>query len=330
MNNRELGSTLVTGGSGFIGSHFVQALIDSGNQVLNIDITPPKIPAHFDLWVKADIHDRDLLVSVFNEFQPKNVVHMAAKAELESKTLSAYSSIIDGTQNVLDAASLSGAVERFVHTSTQYVVGPGIDPEPYNIYDPYTLYGEAKSISEKIVRSYSGEVDWAVVRPTGIWGPYHPSFSQSTWKYLKSGHYLLPTTREPVYRAYGYVSNTIRQIIALLKSRREDFSGQTYYLADHVIDNSIWVDSFSYALRGAACRRCSPHFLAMLGRSGDLLQRLGIAFPFDSGRAYRLSASYPVPLLRTLDILGAPDTSLEEGVKETVEWLHQEWGLEIE
>ena len=62
---------LVTGGSGFIGTNVVCHLLDSGKyEVLNLDASTPKIPAHLSYWKQVDLLDEALLNSLITQFNP--------------------------------------------------------------------------------------------------------------------------------------------------------------------------------------------------------------------------------------------------------------------
>ena len=56
---------IVTGGSGFIGTHLVDELIRKNYEVLNIDIKPPILNAHIANWKERDILDSEALLEDF-------------------------------------------------------------------------------------------------------------------------------------------------------------------------------------------------------------------------------------------------------------------------
>jgi nucleoside-diphosphate-sugar epimerase len=61
--------------------------------------------------------------------------------------------------------------------------------------------------------------------------------------------------------------------------------------------------------------------LRVLALAGDGLQKVGIKFPIFSSRLKSMTQDYPTPMEPTYALLGPPKTSLEDGVRETVEWL---------
>jgi GlcNAc-P-P-Und epimerase len=313
---------LVTGGSGFIGSNVVDVLLESGDHVLNYDIKAPRVDRHREYWFQGDILDAARLDHCFAGFAPNAVIHLAAKADIYANDWSGFASIHQGTQNLRDAIDRYGNLDTLVNVSTQLVIGPEHRPCSLLDYRPYTLYGEAKAFAEGLLLEWQSPTRWLTVRPANIWGPYHPSFADAIWKYIRQRVYLHPDTREPVVRSYGYVRNTAEQMVALMRCDRSLTDRQVFYVADAVLDSAVWVDAFALALTGKRSRRMKLPVLRTMGWVGDMAMKCGVRSPIDSGRVMRMTHSYRVPLEPTLAITGAPRIPLEAGVAETVEWLY--------
>jgi len=82
---------LVTGGSGFIGSHLIDEIAKRGFELINLDINPPSIQEQTRYWRQCDIKDRSALRPAFQEIMPTRVIHLAAKANLIGKTIDGFS-----------------------------------------------------------------------------------------------------------------------------------------------------------------------------------------------------------------------------------------------
>lgn len=319
---------LVTGGSGFIGSHVVDVLLDRGFEVANFDIKPPTFQRQLTHWREGDLLDGPGLKACILAFRPDYVIHLAAKAEIYSTDWADFASIHQGTQNLLDAIDGYGRLKGLVNTSTQLVIGPGEEPRSLLDFRPYTTYGEAKAYAEALLYQWQSAVPWLTVRPANIWGPHHPSFADAIWKYIRQRVYLHPASAVPVTRTYGYVRNTAEQIVGLMQTDPRITSRQVYYVADSVLDSAIWADGFSLALTGRPARRVPPSVLKAMGVAGDIAARLGKRLPMDSGRAMRMTQSYPVPLHRTLELTGSPRVSFDAGVAESIAWLNEAQAME--
>eukprot|EP01028_Stygiella_incarcerata_P012898 TRINITY_DN80636_c0_g1_i1.p1 TRINITY_DN80636_c0_g1~~TRINITY_DN80636_c0_g1_i1.p1 ORF type:complete len:358 (+),score=86.20 TRINITY_DN80636_c0_g1_i1:266-1339(+) len=121
---------VVTGGSGFVGSHVAHLLSTKGVQVLIMDRVKPKLfdpsswktPASF---IQCDVCDREKVERVFREVKPKAVVHMAALIEVEEAERRPdlyYMNNVEGTRVVLEAMNRVG-VPYILFSSTAAVYG---------------------------------------------------------------------------------------------------------------------------------------------------------------------------------------------------------------
>jgi dTDP-glucose 4,6-dehydratase len=182
---------LVTGGAGFIGSHFVRTLVAGGYppfpgpDVLVLDkLTYAGNIANLDpvrenprlSFVEGDILDvrqvEDVMAGV------DAVVHFAAESHVDRSILGAADFVMTnvvGTQTLLDAALRHG-VGRFLHVSTDEVYGSiatGSWPEIHPL-EPNSPYAASKAASDLIARSYAVThgLDVVITRCSNNYGPY--------------------------------------------------------------------------------------------------------------------------------------------------------------
>lgn len=325
MKSSNLERVLVTGGSGFIGGHLMEALRHEGAEVRNLDIRPPADSVNSAVYAPVDLLDKAAVNAVFQSFQPTHVVNLAANADI-SQSGSAFAVNTVGLQHLVDAALLLPNSPHILHASTQLVVGPERSAASDREYFPYTEYGETKAESEALLWRAPPEVTWTVVRPTTIWGPRHVSFPKSVWKYIARGWYLLPTGVDPV-RAYGYVGNTVHQMLEAARGGRQ-FDRSVFYVGDEPVQSSKWLDGFSQAMIGRPVRRLPGAALKLAARVGDISGKLGGPSPINTGRLYRMSTNYPVPMAKTFELLGRGPYSFEQGVEATLGWLSSQAGFE--
>lgn len=319
---------LVTGASGFIGTNYIEFYSKLDGELLNVDIQKPLNPDHEQYWKKGDIMNPGEMEAIFAEFQPTHVVHMAARAECDENTTveEGYAVNTVGTENVLNAIKKTPSIERVIVVSTQYVAGPSRLPEHDEDYFPVTVYGQSKAITEQLTREAGLSCIWTMVRPTNIWGPWHLRYRQEAWRVIHKGMYLHPGGR-PVVRSYGYVGNIIWQMEQIFNAPKERVDHQVFYLGDRPGDIYEWVDAFSVALLGKHARKVPRCILAPIGWVGDLLSKVGKAFPLTTSRFKNMTSDYLTPMDKTFDTFGDPPYSLEQGVDQTVEWL-EEYGWE--
>ncbi len=169
---------LVTGGCGFIGSHFVQAAILSGYEVVNIDALTyaanPKNLAEVAKtsaykFARADICDEPVMAALIKDTNPDAIVHLAAETHVDKSIDGAADFIktnVLGTQVLLDLAlkhwrELRGRKRdnfRFLHVSTDEVYGDlGADEPAFcetTAYKPSSPYAASKAASDHLVRAW--------------------------------------------------------------------------------------------------------------------------------------------------------------------------------
>lgn len=311
---------VITGGSGFIGSAVVQMALKRGFEIRNLDLKPPALREHNELWRSVDVREEASVAREVQSFQPDLVLHLASDIDVNLIQLEQYRTTIEGTRNVVTAAANLKSLKRFVHVSTQFVVTPGVVPKSETDFKPYTLYGEAKASSEKIVRN-SAISDFVILRPTIIWGPNHPSFADQIWHYIAQRKYLHPMGSEAITRCYGYVTNTADQIMTIACAALSSDAPRVYYLGDGTIDYDVWADAFSFGLTGKPARRIPVKLLSVLSTVGELAKWFGLSAPIDRGRFFRMTTSSDINLEPTFNVVGQPKVPFEQGVAETLAWL---------
>jgi len=318
---------LVTGGSGFIGTHLIKRLCERDAEVINLDTAVPLEFNQKHLWQRCDILNLSQLNSSFAEYRPTHVIHLAARASLKGDKLRDFPENIRGTRNIIRAVNDGQSIVHLVHFSTQYVLRPGIFPKADDFYRPYTAYGESKAIAEKIVRARCLR-PWTIVRPTNVWGPHHPAFPHELWKFLERRLYVHPG-KDPVRKAYVYVDNAICQTLAIIDSPLQLKESRTFYLNDAPINNYEWMNSFSIALSGKPVRVIPRLLWKTLAQCGDLLRSFGLNTPISSQRFFRLTTSETIPWDEIQKIAGPSMTSFREGVEASVRWYKAEFEQHI-
>ncbi|GAA5483656.1 NAD-dependent epimerase/dehydratase family protein [Haloferula sargassicola] len=311
----------VTGGSGFIGTNLVQELRSRGCEVLNFDIQAPLEPRHQPYWRKGDILQREDLREVMEAFSPDWVMHLAGRAECDENTTveEGYQANTDGVANLLHA--LEGAPpERLLMVSSQYVCGPGRQPDHDQDYFPATVYGQSKVITEQLTRNARLACAWTIVRPVNIWGPYHIRYSREFWKIAAMGLYVHPDVPAPV-RTYGYVGNVVWQMLGLLEAPAPAVDRGVFYVGDHPIRIDQWSLGFARALSGRNPPRVPLVAMKGIAKAGDAISRVtGKPFFLTSSRLQSMTIDYLSPIDATEALLGPAPWSLEEGIQETVAW----------
>jgi dTDP-4-dehydrorhamnose reductase len=145
---------LITGGAGMLGTSLESTLKRVGCQCTTSDIRDDSMPNVEYL----DVRDKNAVSKMIRETGPDIVYHLAAETDLESCESSpdeAYRTNVVGTQNVVLAAKLSGAIVVYVSTAGVF---DGTKPTAYTEFDqpnPINIYGSSKYQGELIVQDLS-------------------------------------------------------------------------------------------------------------------------------------------------------------------------------
>ena len=290
--------------------------------MLNLDIKPPVLESQLAFWKDREILDSEGLIADFQGFEPDYVIHLAARTDTLSDSIEDYVVNTQGTDNVLLAIKASSAVERVIICSTQFVNQYHGAPRHDLDFAPHTTYGESKVMNERAVRATNLECLWAIIRPTNIWGPWHPRYPQEFWRTLGKGMYLHPSGNR-VMRSYGYVKNVVYQLTEMLEASPDLVDGKVYYVGDRPIDLLDWVNGFSEGLRGRKVRIVPRFLLRFLACLGDILSFVHIKFPLTSSRYKSMTTSNDAPMEPVFEAFGQPPYTLEDGIEETVQWLRE-------
>jgi dTDP-glucose 4,6-dehydratase len=182
---------LVTGGAGFIGSHYVRSVLTGawGTTEPEAVVVLDKLtyagnlanlePVQSDdrmRFVEGDILDRALVERLVD--QADAVVHFAAESHVDRSILGAADFVMTnvvGTQTLLDAALRHG-IDRFVHVSTDEVYGSiesGSWDEEQPL-EPNSPYSASKASSDLLARAYhrTHDLPVCVTRCSNNYGPY--------------------------------------------------------------------------------------------------------------------------------------------------------------
>lgn len=143
----------MTGGTGFVGSHLIDAALAAGHQVKAL--TRRDQPERGGVqWIAGDLDSRPALESLVDGVEA--VIHVAGV--ISAPNAAAFDKAnVEGALAML-AAATAGGLRRFVHVSSLAAREPKL-----------SLYGGSKARAEELV--HRSGLDWAIVRPPAVYGP---------------------------------------------------------------------------------------------------------------------------------------------------------------
>lgn len=332
---------IVTGGAGFIGSAVIRHLIsDTDHVVLNLDkltyagnLSSLKIITNSPRYrfVQADICDRTALDTIFADFQPDAVMHLAAESHVD-RSIDGPSVVIQtniiGTFSMLEAArkywnTLQAEARksfRFHHVSTDEVYGSlgqdGLFTET-TPYDPRSPYSAAKASSDHLVSAWHHTYGLPVLitNCSNNYGPYHFPEKLIPLVILNA----LDEKPLPVYgkgeniRDWLYVEDHARALVLVIEKGKP---GETYNVGGNNERTNIEI-----------VRKICSALDGLAPRSNGLSYESLITFVADRpGHDQR----YAIDATKIRTELGwIPQDNFETGLEKTIRWyLDNKWWWE--
>ena len=309
---------LVTGGAGFIGSHFVRALMkrhkDAQVHVLDaltyagdLDNLPPEVLASPRFrFSYGNVCDADLVSEIMR--QVDTVVHFAAESHV-ARSISSntvfFQTDVMGTQVIANSVLRNRRqIKRFLHISTSEVYGtalarPMSEEHPLN---PNSPYASAKCGADRLVYSYwrTYGIPATIIRPFNQYGPNQhlekvlPRFITS----VLDGQCLTVHGDGAAARDWLYVGDTCRALLAALEAPLDAVVGEVINLGSGIATSVLTL---------------AQTVADQMGASHDLIQHVDNR----PGQVDLHISSTD----KSRRLLGwSPTTALDAGIARTIEW----------
>ncbi len=323
---------LVTGATGFIGRNLTIALIDEGHEVAACDCREPLEYQTGLRFSQINLLDTVGLADFMANFRPEVVFHLGARTDLLGRSVADYSANIEGVQNVIQVCESTSSVRRVIFASSRMVCRIDHIPSSYSEYSPPNYYGESKMQGEALVRSAQVPFEWVIVRPTSIWGPGFGIPYRNFFDQVKARRYFHQRGHNP-NKSFGFVGNTVFQLISLSKAPSDIINGRTFYLGDYEpVALREWANYIhrSFGLPGKIPTvPMSAMWLA--AKVGDCINlfRNGDCAPLTTFRLRNLVADMVYPQLNELKVVtGELPYSWQQGTDVTVRWMQQSGAID--
>src|SRR4051794_18087941 len=181
---------MVTGGSGYIGSRLVERLIqrEDTEKIVICDVRPPKFRPKTE-FQQLDVRDRERAKEILEREKPDVLVHLAFILNPMRDEETMYDIDVNGTRNVLEAASSAGIGQVLVtSSSTAYGAFPD-NPVPLTEEDPVRgvaafEYARDKTESDRLCQLWALEHPdrvMTIVRPCIVFGPNVDNYLVRIW-----------------------------------------------------------------------------------------------------------------------------------------------------
>jgi ornithine--oxo-acid transaminase len=312
-----LGSVcLVTGASGFIGSHLVERLLQEGNQVRCLARASSDTSRLEELGVEiavGDLTDGGSLQEAARDC--RQVFHCGALVSDWATSQAIRATNVSGTRSLLRAAAAAGA-RRFIHFSSTDVYGYPGTPQVSESQDPggfANWYAQSKREAEAEVLRAGVEqgLETVILRPATVYGPRSVEVVGEIAREIRAGRMVL-VDRGRAVAGLLYVGNLIDA--ALLAAQAERAAGEAFNVTDGL---PVTWREFTDAL--AAGLGCRPVRWSMPYRVAH-----GLGFTLEHGyrlvhRATRLTTS-PLLSRQAVHVLGRPQDFSNAKARELLGW----------
>lgn len=316
---------LVTGATGFIGSHLVEKLVRSGTQVRCLVRRTSDLQWLRNLPVEiayGDCVDEDSLSSLVAGVDC--VYHLAGatkvKREEDFFTINA-----GGTKNLIRACLYhSPKMEKFVYLSSQAASGPGVDEQMKVESDPdfpISSYGKSKRIAEEVVLDNRSRIPITILRPSAVYGPRDHAFLSFLKLITKKIKFSLPGATQWI--SMCFVSDLVESLVRSGKTGVGD--GEIFFISDGRRYRMEEIgDAFSSAMRIKAFLLPVPECLIHgIGAISETMSHFtGQPCLLTRGKAKEIvQKNWACDITKAKNMLEyRPTISLTQGTEITVEW----------
>ena len=310
---------LVTGATGFIGSHLCEELVKKGYEVTCLYRNASNLKWLESLnviIVKGDCTKPESLYEVVGDFD--YIFHLAGLTKSTSPDEFFRINTI-GTENLIRVvAEKNPKLKRFVYMSSLAAAGPGKDMTPIRedcLPSPVSDYGKSKLEGEKAVLKYRDAFPVTILRPPAVYGPRDKDMLVM-FKMIKNGFFF---DLGKCYYSLLYVEDLVHGIILCAESRASEDG--TYFLCDddfYTGDRIAMEISSALNVKARPLRapKCLMPFFAFLG---ERINRQGI---INRDRIKDFQHAYWICDSRKAreEIGFRPKVGLKEGIKWTADW----------
>ncbi len=323
MKNKKI--AVVTGGTGFVGSHLVDLLLNKGFEVRCITRKSSNLR-----WLKnkdveifdCGLFDKGKLEDVING--ANYLFHVAGVVRSKNKE-GFFKGNVDTTENLLEVtAKVNPEIDKIIIVSSLTACGPSLDGKPCTEETephPITTYGKSKLAEEKVAKSYMDKLPITICRAPALYGERETDIYAMFKGFQKGIMTLVGFNNKKLSLLNGrdFVNGLY------LAALSDKTSGEIYFVSsEEIYDWNMISDEMEKAIGKKAIRIRIPHFIIYI------IGAISHFFNFFTSKPATFNLEKAKDFVQenwTCDVSKAKkdfnykqQISLSEGMKSTVDW----------
>ena len=316
---------LLTGATGFIGSHLAEELHKKGYQLRCITRKTSDLSWIKDLPIEFVEGDYEYLPSLQKAVSGIDYLyHSAGVTKAKTKTEYFKGNHI-ATKNLLQAI-LNGntKLKRFIHISSQAAVGPSLDGKPIDeqtSFHPITTYGISKMEAERECLTLMNKIPITIVRPPAVYGPRDKDIFEF-FRTINKGLQPMIGFRN-TYVSLVHVKDLVQGII--LAGENEQAIGQTYFISSEQFYNWKQIGELAASVMNKKVLQINVpklivYIIAAIAELGSLFSRKPALLNIEKAKDITQD-NWICNIEKAKRELGYRESlTLEEGIRDTVAW----------
>jgi nucleoside-diphosphate-sugar epimerase len=326
------GKILVTGGTGFVGSHLVQRLLEQGKPVRCLVRHSSNLKYLKDPRIEFAYGGLDDATDWDAAFADVDTVYHIAGVTFARRAQDYFVANHQGTETIIAAAiKHRRQIKKFVHISSLAAIGPGDKDKPVDentLPAPITPYGRSKLMGEEAAMTAADLFPLTVVRPPAVYGPRDYALYELFKSIAKGWSPTIGNYDKQI--SLVHVADLVDGI--LLAAEKEAANGRAYFISsDEVYSYKALVEMlakiFAKRVRSFAIPRPVAYGVAAIAEIGAAITRKPPIINRD--KVTDLSqVCWGCSIERAKLELGyKPNVPIEEGLRDTINWYKNEGWL---
>ncbi len=320
---------LITGASGFIGSHFHNELDES--KIINLDLVRPEF-AFASTYCKGDIREYESVNKVLSKYACDTIVSIAAEHKDFGISKEDYYKTNEYGTEVLCKAATKHGIQNFIYFSSVAVYGDNAETSTeLTALRPTSHYGASKLAGEEVLHKWAAEDSnrkVLIIRPAVVYGERNVANMLRLIQQIDSGMYFHIGKADNV-KSIAYVKNLVKATLFLMDRMQPGVEAFNYADEPQMSIREI-ADNVGLAL-GRKEPLSLPFFLAyILGLPFDLLSKLtGRDLSISTNRIRKLSKQTSHSATKIFEAGFEPEYGNKEGIEFMVKWFKGDLDMEM-